>query len=171
MLGEQKNIADDIILFLKTQEGRPTLIDEIILTVEKKNHSQDDIRYVIKMLKHKGFIQCTSAGTFAECFLSDKGWLYDNYDKVLAEEKYQADLAEQQVQSVIKTNKMQRWSFWASLITALAAIVVSLITVFKEKPNIINHTIILKDTVLNFANKDTLQLKIQLNQPGDTLPK
>ena len=103
MLGEQKNVADDVINFLKTKEGKPTLIDEIILTVEKKIHSQPDIRYAIIMLRHKGFIEYTHDKHY--CFLTGKGWLYEDYDKVLAEEEYQRTLVEKERKSVIDTNK------------------------------------------------------------------
>ena len=100
--------------------------------------------------------------------LKKKGLKFFTIGGGYTEERRKENLAENQIESVIKTNRLQRWSFWASLITALAALAVSLVSLLKNDSHIINPSIILKDTVLNLSHKDTLQLQIQLHQSNDT---
>jgi len=51
---------------------------------------------------------------------TDKGWNYFY-------EKRRRVLDRRQIESVIKTNQMQHWSFWTSLIISVIALIVSLV--------------------------------------------
>lgn len=112
----QKQLADEIISFFKKREGVAVPIEEIYkLQNAEKEFTLERIRYVTAMLVNKGLLHATPyvfintlTTLHPNYTLTDKGWTYVNYDKVLEEESKQKKLEILQIKSAIRTNKSVR---------------------------------------------------------------
>jgi hypothetical protein len=103
MTEAQKAIADYIIDFFKSKNGVTMHQDTILQSAH--NYDKSDVRYVLKMLLYKELLQATDGVNGSVMFLTDKGWIYESYDKLLEYEAYKRDLERRQMQSVLDTNK------------------------------------------------------------------
>jgi hypothetical protein len=148
MTNEQKEHADKIVEYFKNENGPALTIQQI----EKHISSQNTVGYqktkpILSILVHHGIL-LMDKGVFAQSglemkqetyVLTPKGWAYETYDKLLADEKIKEELADKQIQSVIDTNTAtqdaydtQRKQNRISIRLVAAATILSLATLIKE---------------------------------------
>jgi hypothetical protein len=113
-----KLIADAIVDYYKKLDGTAKRLEEIQIQDSSKGFTKEKIRYVVSILVSKGMLISTpyvyiSALTTLQptYYLSDKGWLYESYDKLIEEENRKEKLIHDQIQSVIDTNTAVQTNF------------------------------------------------------------
>ena len=161
------------------EEFRQMSTLECLLTLEKlvrDGYATEEIQK--KSIKSKDLIRVEEQLGYFISFEGIQLWEEGGYIALREREKISRDLLiekqgleRRQIISTIQASDLQRATFWATLITALAALGVSIFGLYKNESNVINPVIILQDTLIESKGIDTLQLKIQLNQSGDTLRK
>jgi hypothetical protein len=115
MTDKQKIAADYVIALYKQKNGVTQNKTAFLNTIDQSKHNLSDIRYAIEILLHKGFLAVTDGVVKENIFMTDKGWLYESYDKLLADEKRKNDLEEALITSSIASNKSVKYVnrlFW-----------------------------------------------------------
>jgi hypothetical protein len=121
MTDKQKLAADYVIALYKQKNGVTQNKTAFLNTVDQSKHNLSDIRYAIEILLHKGFLAVTDGVVKENIFMTDKGWLYESYDKLMADEKRKIDLEEALITSSIASNKSVKYVnrlFWLTAIFA-----------------------------------------------------
>ena len=121
MTDKQKQAADYIIELYKQKDGVTHNKTHFLGTVDQNKHTLADIRYALEILLHKGFLAATDGVVKENLFMTDKGWLYESYDKLLADEKRENDLKDALITSSIASNisvKYVNRLFWLTAIFA-----------------------------------------------------
>jgi hypothetical protein len=163
MTNEQKSFANEIVAYFKTQNGGPLTTKQLDTAILQKNiigHSA--LKPVLSILVFKEILffqptKHTSAGMVIEqehYILTDKGWTYESYDKILQDEKHKRDLEDALITSSIASNKSVRYVnklFWLTAIFAFASAVGTVGTFILElnksqQPTSPNTVSIQKDT-------------------------
>jgi|GEM_PF-5641367 len=128
-----KKVADKMIEKFKEIEGVETLRADIEKWYEgfEPQASRVIIYYVLESLVLKGFLfksplvmfDAYKIGEF-RYYLSSTGWDYENYDKVLVEEKRKRDLEDALLSSSVASNTWSpRWALLAAFFAGLSFIV------------------------------------------------
>jgi hypothetical protein len=115
MTDKQKLAADYVVALYKQKNGVTQNKTAFLNAVDRSKHNLSDIRYAIEILLHKGFLAVTDGVVKENIFMTDKGWLYESYDKLLADEKRKNDLEEALITSSIASNKSVKYVnrlFW-----------------------------------------------------------
>jgi hypothetical protein len=159
MTETQKRIADVIIDHFIQRDGVTTTKDNLYkFQSQEAGFTLNNIRYVIAILVLKGLIARNDGSLHGvdTFYLTDKGWDYEGYDYLIDEETRIKELEEEQLQSVIDTNKSvkntNRLQKWILIFTA-AASAATLIISFLDYD---------KDTITNVAAP---QVRVQLPLP------
>ena len=139
MTERQKIAADYVINFYKEKEGVPLHNSSIFNYVDQTKHSLADIRYILHFLTLKGFLAASDGVNKEVLYLTDKGWLYETYDRVLLDEKRKVDLEEALITSSIASNKSVKYVnrlFWLtaifSFISAIGTLGSFILQVFEK---------------------------------------
>lgn len=142
MKQEHKPIADAIIKFFKeTKEGTQARQADMFTVVRPQFPTIDSaaLIYALEILVHKGFllkeIPRVPGSVHVEppiYYLSTKGWAYENYDKVIEEEKRQKQLEDALLKNSVTNNKMS--PIWAGLAAGFAflALILAVVGYFKK---------------------------------------
>lgn len=130
MTDEQKIIADEIVNCFK-ENGGLTKTDERVLSImQNKGYNYNITRYVLAMLVSKKILAKDINQVATTYFLTDAGWLYESYNKLLEDEAQRKELENSQIISGIKANNA---SFYNAGATILFGLIVTTTTLFTCK--------------------------------------
>jgi hypothetical protein len=114
MTQEQKKFADDIIKYFKDQDGSALTTKQIDAAILKHDMvGKSPLTSVLAILVYHHVLlyqptKYTSAAMVIEegyYILTDKGWAYENFDKILGDKKRRNDLEQALITSSIASNK------------------------------------------------------------------
>jgi hypothetical protein len=153
MTEKQQKLADEIVNIFKIKEGIHLSIDEIHYLSKKNGSIQIEIfHYVVAILKLKGILESepytlqnfggSGVLTKYKYFLTDKGWIYDNYKSILIEDdnNKSKDILNYELDTEIKkrTRDSLKWQYLPSkywyIVMLLSAVVSVLATRILEQP-------------------------------------
>ena len=141
----QKRCADFIINFYKEKQGVSWNKESLLSEINQKEFPLHEARYVLHMLLYKRLLAASDGVVKQYLFLTDKGWAYESYDKLLAEEKAKERLEKRQIRSSIRTNasvrstnNIQKLALFLTVATSVLTLWVSLLTYKKTDVTTVN---------------------------------
>jgi hypothetical protein len=138
MTEQIKSTADDIINFLKARGGVYTHRDDIILTVEKKDHSQENIKYCLRLLLEKNLIAVAGTEVF---YLTGKGWNFLSFDSLVKSENREVEIRREKeaidlrnAERIYKNYPLTKFMAWFGAISAIILFYLELARLFNWWP-------------------------------------
>ena len=135
MTDAHKKAADVIVEAYKEKQGKAHNIHGFLGNLQDKA-PLSDLRYASHILLHKGILMAIDGVNRENLMLSDKGWDYESFDKLLAEEKRKQDLEEALISSSINANKAGtkvNKLFWLTFAVAVAGVIIQLLSYTNDK--------------------------------------
>ena len=135
MTDAHKNAADLIVEAYKERQGKSFNIHNFLGGLQDKA-PLDALRYASHILVHKGILMPTDGINRDSLMLSDKGWDYNGFDKLIEEEKRKKNLEDALITSSINSNKSSTRVnnlFWLTFFVALFGVLIQLLTYFNDQ--------------------------------------
>jgi hypothetical protein len=134
---------------------------QVIQLLDAQGYNSTVTRVILRLLIHKGFLFEVPPSDVV--YLSDKGWLYEGYAKVMADEQRKAELEDALLDSGVKANKSSSRVnnlFWVTLAVAVAGVVAQALAFFNDREKYdLQQRLESKDTLIQSLQKQLLQTK------------
>jgi hypothetical protein len=101
----QKKIVNLIVQRFKERNGVTASRTTIAQMITNEGYSRNDVGYVLRFLSYKGILYAVDGMAEQHLMLTDKGWMYESYDKLIEEEAERKILEREQIESGIQANK------------------------------------------------------------------
>jgi hypothetical protein len=101
----QKKIVNLIVQRFKESNGVTASRTTIAQMITNEGYSRNDVGYVLRFLSYKGILYAVDGMAEQHLMLTDKGWMYESYDKLIEEEAERKILEREQIESGIQANK------------------------------------------------------------------
>lgn len=107
MTDKQKEFANDTVAYLKKHGGNYAAWIHVANENPEKQYIEQDALYVFAILANKGVLQKHDGVRYNRetVLLTDKGWEYETYDKLIADENAEKQLTQEQITSATEANK------------------------------------------------------------------